>query len=1177
MSLRRTKRRSVGSVVRRSRSDFTVSKEWMRNVESGFEEMNSECFRNSISADLRSIGSKYDNLVLKMFNQRSHLRGDLVLLKKDAKLLRNEMKFLIVKHDNSTAFKKGYGAENHEKERVLKAEVVTKEIGQLELALADLMAKYYYMLEQTKTLKEINSLWHIRSVMKSDMSKLRNRAVSSHGSEEGASFDDKVIKKEPEEVRIENSVLTQNLRWLTKLSQEFHQELRELKSAKLALVSGRCLLEKEYGKIKELEPLPPDISNSNVDMQALSNDVRKAEVRIIDALHERIDSLDSLTDTLRLMMVKAGFVNLNSINNNEQESLNNEPVNALQTYDEQLCHFEIISGSLYERKVCDPESKIENDDDTEEVQLRYVRQEDIEDIDVRSNSPTARQRFKTIKNIDGSLSGDVSNSSSTVLKENENELNYNQPTSDNNSSCNITQHEATNSQDDAFYDAEESFMSAVTIWLRPEECVLDRSSSEETLIGDMNNNLEDDEAKICKKIERKFEKDDEQFSSESTTFLSRFRNEAPSLDKENSTLRNDVKRRLITSGGKSKSKPQFTSEIPDEDDSRDHTPMPGGAMDLDSRHDRFFMAKSFFESQERNEIPSRLDKGLDMSASESFTRSSSEEFASVEVLDLANDNTGVSIKGNEEKTTVQLLKREDRPVFYDPKGWVNIGGKIAIDIGSQSNERSSQKQGNEMKQISGSNATLPRGFKSNGTSESSKTKQPTIQRRASTTDKVDGSRSRTLPRNVKKEKPSQPRHSCIGPDSTNCSPRQSPHRSPRSDKSASPVSKRSTKRTASQVLARGKQTDLPSNTVSTYSRENTFDKVNNKKQPPRPVSRADSVVKRRQSQPETDSRAVSRSNSLRPGSRSEIPRPVSRIGSFRQGDVSVYGTLPRSPKKSQTKKKEGQEMEEVARRASRPSSQMRKHPGSLSNSINQSNVDSVKDRQTQSIGNNDEVNRKSFACASQNAADEDSADDATPRKETNETSARYGMHNTLPRAFENKVYLQHQLSLDGNEPLDEKHQNCLNKSIEMDTLPGDREYQDLDKNVNTEVLEPFEEQGTLKKKKRKIVIKMRKPKSSSKCEENNGKESKSSIGAGKKSKKGVESITEKAANFMHNALKFVSSESKVNAKNISKARSENTNNSRSENESPVKRRPSSASSTKDCERRRSFIPVPSVS
>ena len=89
-----------------------------------------------------------------MFNQRSHLRGDLILLKKDAKLLRNEMKFLIVKHDNSTAFKKGYGAENHERERVLKAEVVTKEIGQLELALADLMAKYYYMLEQTKTLKE---------------------------------------------------------------------------------------------------------------------------------------------------------------------------------------------------------------------------------------------------------------------------------------------------------------------------------------------------------------------------------------------------------------------------------------------------------------------------------------------------------------------------------------------------------------------------------------------------------------------------------------------------------------------------------------------------------------------------------------------------------------------------------------------------------------------------------------------------------------------------------------------------------------------------------------------------------------------------------------------------------------------------------------------------------------
>ncbi len=308
MSLRRTKR-SANILLRKSRSDFGFHNEGISKTESGYDEVEDGTCRDDIGADLRSIGNKYDKLVLKMFGQRSHVRKDFSLIRKEAKSLRNELKFVIMKHDGSTAFKKGYKPEAHEVERVVKAEVVTKEMGQLEMALADLMAKYYYLLEQTKTLKDVNSLWHIRSVMKSDLVK---RGLNIASDESGAFRSDlrgPIVNRDADNIKAENNLLVEKVRWLNRLSQEFRADLTELISTKVALLNNKASLEKEYD-LKHAKEVAnkASIREKNVD------EIRQMEMRIVDGLKRRIAALDRISDALKVAMIQIGFEDLeNSI------------------------------------------------------------------------------------------------------------------------------------------------------------------------------------------------------------------------------------------------------------------------------------------------------------------------------------------------------------------------------------------------------------------------------------------------------------------------------------------------------------------------------------------------------------------------------------------------------------------------------------------------------------------------------------------------------------------------------------------------------------------------------------------------------------------------------------------------------------------------------------------------
>ncbi|XP_065058618.1 uncharacterized protein LOC135686340 [Rhopilema esculentum] len=1123
MSLRRIKRNTSSLLARRSRSDFTITTERMQNVESGYEEMNYEVSRSDIAEDLRSIGNKYDKLVLKMFSQRSHLRGDLMLLKKDAKLLRNEMKYLIVKHDNTTAFKKGFGSESHEKERVLKAEIVTKEMGQLELALADLMSKYYFLLQQTNTLKEINSLWHIRSVLKSDFFLVKAQAAKSGV----ASIRDSIVRKDAKEVKNENENLAQKLRWLTKLGHEFHEELSELKAARAALVNGRTYLGREYNNNSAADVTQESIP-LKMDIDAISKDVRQAEVRIIDSLQERIDALDRLSDAFKLVMIKGGFVSVQDL---EHIQVDSTPTSASVSKEgHEISSFCRITanqtGVLHDLK----QFSVDSDEEVEEVQVRYIRQEDIDDTDLRCLSLGERKRYEKESAGKQSFYGglDKSASSRMIHKSKQSKQKLLDVVKTQSSGYESIKTEEVNkysfhaalSESEEFFDAEESFTSAVTVWLRPEACVLSRTESEETLTDEINN-IKESEEEICNAIERKFEEEiGEDQGQDQRSLLSRF-----CLSKDHDGL-------------------SYVSSSSEEN--LEEKGVNITSTDCKDHHERFFMAKSFFETNfdtKDNIHFVQSDETAEISKTEAETGDVSNNFKNKitvgdeiivkgppetakgkEILGTICLNPTVLTTGLTEPTPRdKILNPEDRPVFYDPAGvWKGIIKKPSNPekklFKSNTLERKPKQKVDEQSssvaekrdvsnRVVSRNKTLPRGFKSTKKADEGADVGAVIPRRPSATKMAYSDTCSSLPRSQKLLKSQKPVSHAprVNPEPVSNVSNESPKQT---------LQKRSTTRPVSQVVSSRASSNLKSNLPVTESAGRPQSRTGSYQQN-RPLSRTGSMRKR-ENEPSTGA------SPRRPASRGSVclenladdSRPASRTGTSRQGRVSIYGTLPR------------------VRKGSKP--------------INSQNTSYEKESESKN-------STKPVFDASMSSTKE------TQNSETLHTVVR-------PCKSSEELQMIPQLQYDNHEArFFTEPGNSSHQGKSCSTLPRPRINNTTDKNKN-EIRVPAEttKSGSDTLKKRKILSSITKKQKTAGDQEQSGKPIK--LESEKKNKK---KVSEKAAIFMHNALRFVSSDSK------SKTKSSNRNINNQNTDTQVKRRPQSVGNYQ--EHRKSFIPLPSFS
>ena len=1119
--------------------DFSRSAKWVAKVESGIEDMHNSASGGNMAADLRSIGNMYDKLVLKMFNQRSHLRGDIMLLKKDAQLLRNEMKFLIVKHDGTTAFKKGYGSEDHEKERILKAELVTKEMGQLELALAELISKYYYLLQQTKTLKEINSLWHIKSVLNFDV--LQFNSLKPGSSDGGIDVALTPEKKDSKELRDESSKLIEKVRWLTKLSHEFRKELQELGSAKMALLTGRSCLENEYCKVGNVEPIQDSIPRA-LDVNSISTDIRNAEIRIIDSLHERIEALDKLTDAFKDLMLKVSFGMPNNAEGDEAA--------VKQTGHDKSQSLLAQKGSIVDEesntlagKESIYDANHDSENEPEEIQVRFIREDVIEDTDFRCLQPEVALHSAGNREKDNFVhhgERDHVNQYDSI---------QGQMDVQDNSSCETIQgphdHESINTIDlksaedqrpsnEKIVDSKKTYTSAVLVWLQPEECEIAENESDETLTGDAESNEEDEETQFCKLIEKEFEdtEDDRRKS------LRKKRDSKYCLDVINSKSERSKKLEKNTTDRFTKELTSLLNMDSKEDSSTtaEETVSKSSfeVTDCEDRHERFHLAKSFFEpklgkkesdamdeSRSNASIERPVDKGIEIPSNENHeteVKSRPNDIEKNEEEEEKNEEKNEENKDSEESlyltrdvSSSSMLKgrtmtREDRPIFYNPSGSWKLSSApntrfqrskstLSASTSSEGNKKSlsnnmvsqgspKAKQADSLKTATPSGCkTLPRGFKSRKSQERDNPLKATgnVTPRRPPREPFDQYCS-TLPKKLKNS-PRQARPGSgiprMSPDFTaNKSNRKEPSQTAKegqNDARRSSQNKAST-RPNSQVISRGLSTEGRSNLTKVDSEKRVWNGTQ------RPLSRIGSL-KQETNDGRMDmspSKPVNRGSIYRPVSRCDNTRPSSRNDSLVRRGVSIYGTLPRSRK--------------------RIIEQKEKH---------------INDNEAKPVTSN--VHRKSSEQSSTSTFSDES----------------FEMIHVREISSQSEKFAINQEDVEGN----------------------------LDENRNTDRNSCFEDTKNNTMKRQKVLdFNANHRKNSSNIDDQNRKDT-------KQERKTKKTVSEKAASFVQNAFRRISPDSKTNTKNNAK------NTSHSEN--VVKRRSQSLGSRN--ENRKSFIPVPTLS
>ena len=1177
MPLQRGPRTSFEPVARCPKPELSPSRKWVAKVESGIDDMYEYASRNTLAADLRCIGNKYDKLVLKMFNQRSHLRGDIMLLKKDAQILRNEMKCLVVKRDDTTAFKKGFGTEDHEKERILKAEMVTKEMGQLELALADLMSKYYYLLQQTKALKEINSLWHIRSVLNSDILQLNSlKSGSSLSADVTPTIKNSIVKKDSKEIKGESGKLIEKVRWLTKLSHEFRNELHELGSAKMALLTGRSCLENQYCNVGNIEPIQESIPRA-LDVKSLSTDIRNAELRIIDSLHERTEALDKLTDAFKSLMVKAGFSGPDGSDAEETDEAVMDSVESkvsmIQVHDQFIadenqntltCNENTFDSNqsitdepqqkqdseheLEKSQESDDETNgsQESDNEPEEIQVRFIREDVIQDTDFRclqtatklhsgceqQTNSSDQYSMGQCDSLEGQMDIQEIKSDRTIVESSE----YGPV-----GSTDFNHVEARRSLcGEEFARAKENFTTSMVMWSRPEVCNLAKNESDETLVADGEGNLGDDETEFCKLIEKQFEDVED--------------NRRKVMRQRRYSLKNKV---LIGESSRKLDKEtvdRFTKELTtllnitsEEYNSSEDEEMNSKSLcdviDCENRQGRFYMAKSFFESEidkkdkgakepssDKTKIERSQAKALDISNSQrseaevkSFSVDMDElnemqieheerierDKSSIESFNLSRDvSTSSLVKG-------KTMTHEDRPVFYDPAGAWKISSSNGTRfqrstsslIGSSTLERSKMlientsvtqlydrtKQAENLKtEIPGAYKTLPRGFKSKKSQEKEDNalkESGSIAARQKSREQIEKS-CNTLPRKMKitasASKQTKP-VSILSKVSSESISSTTERKQVTKEREVDCKNRSMTKlitRANSQIISRG----LPKEGKSNLTKIDTDKRSGSRLQ--RPSSRLGNF-KEEAKDGKTDlssRKPVSRGSVYRSESRSDKTRPTSRNELVRRNDVSIYATLPRSNKRSVEQK-----------------------------------VDCHSENKTKSVISKDQKN----------------ISNRTIQKSEKSFGLNSGDHEVSDESF---------------EMIDSKEIHC---QVETGTGQVAENHHDENQNENEAI------QGVEGKKRNMLGSKGNRPKSVSNIDSQNQKGVKQ--GGERKAKK---TVSEKAANFMHNAFKRMTPDSKTSVKNNSK--------NASSPESVVKRRGQNSGNSRS-EKRKSFIPVPTLS
>ena len=1144
MSLQTVQHASYRPVANCSRSTFLQSTNWVTKMESGIADIYDGAAGSDLAADLRSIGNKYDKLVLRMFNERSHLREDVVLLKKDAQLLRNEMKCLIAKHDRTTAFKKGFSAENHEEERVLKAELVIKEMGQLEVALTGLMSKYYYLLQQTKTLKEINSLWHIKSVLKSDFLQMNFQKVRSSGSIGTLTMKNSIVKKDPRQIREESARLNEKVRWLTSLGNEFRKEFEELRSAKMALWKGRSCLENEYCRISNIELLQDGIPRS-LNVNSVAIDIRNAELRIIDSLNERTEALDKLTDEFKELMTKAGFGGSNKVAVNQKHVRIIEsamPELSTAQLPEGYCVDGESIGSNGKENACDTNEDSENE--PEEIQVRYIRKDAIEDTDFRCLQPELKLHESSVieyrRNVYSTKHGEMSmhggDNDKTSMESHDNGT-----VSTNGLSSSRDQHP---NFEEEFVDPRENITNTVMAWLHPEKDTFTANDSEETLTGDIENigeDEDDEEARFCELIEKQFAdvEDDRRKNKRQKRKI------VPFIERQGS-------RRESSKTVDKKSVDRFTKELtsllsitskscnPGEDETISTSSWD--ATDCENRHERFYAAKNFFEFE-----PVKKNKQAKVLAERKYNVEESSE-KDVSISRQENEREKENITSNvtidheevqdEEKaegdayknhtcigdlsteSMQKLMTHENRPVFYDPFGtWKasgnndkriqrsrsSLSGSNTLDRNRKSKADSTVSQRNEKEaENQGAAAphtfkTLPRGFKSRRSIE--KEINPlkvtgNVTPRRSLGDSGDGS-CNTLPRKLKiRSSDSKEASPDISTRETSQTPRESQNDNKRPSK-MKPIA-----RSNSQLALKKQSTEDKSKNTN---REN-FSRNGNTT--PRIASHTGSF--RRETNAESISalsrRPVSRCSMYRPDSQCDNTRPKSRSGSSRKSSVSIYGTLPRTHKRIT-----GQKEISVSQNEGKSLTPNGQKSG-------KARLDGLDQRKTIAI----------------------------------EGHESQGSSDTLT------------LSNTSCETISLAVVDCQSERSRIDVNIKQSDTQSsIDENQNRkENLFPRDAEGSTKKQHKVRGIKANWSKNRSSTEEQQQKDPKL-----REERKAKKTVSEKAANFMQNALKRISSDSKTNVKS-------NTRNSH-HSESLVKRRSQNVES--GSEHRKSFIPVPTLS
>ena len=1163
MSLQTVQHASYRPVANCSRSSFLQ----VTKLESGIADFYDGAAGSDLATDLRSIGNKYDKLVLRMFNERSNLRGDVVLLKKDAQLLRNEMKCLIAKHDRTTAFKKGFSAETHEEERLLKAELVIKEMGQLEVALTDLMSKYYYLLQQTKTLKEINSLWHIKSVLKSDFLQMNFKKMKPNGKIGTLSMKNSIVKKDPRQIREESAKLNEKVRWLTTLGNEFRKEFEELRSAKMALWKGRSCLENEYCKISNIELIQDGIPRA-LNVNSIAIDIRNAELRIIDSLNERTEALDKLTDEFKELMTKAGFGGSNNVVLNQKDVSgieNAKPKLSLTQMPEGCCADRESIESSGKENACDPNEDSENE--PEEIQVRYIRKDAIEDIDFRClqpelklQSPREAHEASVVeyrRNLYSTKQGEMSVRGGDTDR-------ISIESRDNRAVGNKDLEAQQLSFKEEFVEPRDNNAHTVIAWLHPNKDTLAANDSEETLTGDIESNgedEEDEEVRLCELIEKQFDdvEDDRRKHKRQKRKIGPFIERLGSRRESGKTVDR-------------KSVDRFTKELtsllsiaskscnPGEDETISSSSCD--ATDCENRYERFHAAKNFFEfepvkknrqvkmhterkysveeSSEKDESISRQqnERGLDNIPSD--LNIDHEEIQDEEKADGDAYKNQNCARGLSTESMQKLMTHENRPVFYDPFGtWKasgnndkriqrsrsSLSGSNTLDRNKKSKVDSTVSQGNEREaENPGATTqyalkTLPRGFKSQRIAE--KDVNPlkvtgNVTPRRSSGD--SGSRScNTLPRKLKirssDSKETNPDSSvhCVNPNAS-CSTRKT-GLTPRESNNNNNINNNNNNNKGlskiKPITRSNSQLTSKEPSAADKSMSNNRDSFSRSgSRTPRTSSRTGSFRREANAQNIDASfrRPVSRCSMYRPESQCDNTRPKSRSGSSRQSSLSIYGTLPRT-RKSIT----GQKEVNISENETNSLTPIGQKSG-------KSRIDGLDKRNTISVVGNESQ----------------------------------GSSETLT------------LSNTSCETISSAMVDCQSERSRIDVNIKQSEMQSsIDDNQNTEEnLFPHDTEASTSKHKKVRGIKANWSKNRPSAEEQHQKDPKH-----REERKAKKTVPEKAANFMQNALKRISSDSKTNVKSNTK------NNYHSE--SLVKRRSQNVESRN--EHRKSFIPVPTLS